>query len=403
VGASLGGGGKIRRKVKILHVIHSVNPQGGGPLEGIRQLVPALAAMGIATEVMSLDAPGAPGTTDFPVPLHATGPSHLNYGYTPRAVPWLRENRGNYDAIIVNGLWQYGSLAVWRALHKTSTPYYVYPHGMLDPWFQQHYPLKHLKKCLYWPWAEYRVLRDAKAVLFTAEEEKLEARKSFRPYRCHELVTGYGIAAPPGNRSLQRDFFLKRHPELDGKKTILFLGRIHEKKGCDLLLRAWKEIALSSPNDHGAETHLIMAGPIDHAYGNEMKELARQLGLERQVTWTGMLTGDLKWGGLAAADAFILPSHQENFGISVVEALACSVPVLISNKVNIWREIAEDHAGVVETDDLIGTVRLLKHWFALDFEHKEAMRANAASCFERRFDITRTAEALTALLGGLKV
>ena len=385
--------------MKILHVIHSVNPQGGGPIEGIRQLVPALAALGIATEVMSLDAPDAPWMADFPVPLHATGPSRGVYGYTPRAVPWLRKNGGKYDAVIVNGVWQYGSFAVWRALRGTSTPYYVYPHGMLDPWFQRHYPLKHLKKCLYWPWAEYRVLRDAKAVLFTAEEEKLEARKSFRPYRCHELVTGYGIAAPPGDRSRQRDLFLERHPGLEGKKLLLFLGRIHVKKGCDLLLRAWKEVALSSSNGPGAETHLIMAGPLDHAYGHEMKELARQLGLERRVTWTGMLTGDLKWGSLAAAEAFILPSHQENFGISVAEALACGVPVLISNKVNIWREIAKDHAGLVENDDLAGTVRLLQGWFGLTLEDQRQMRANAAGCFTRRFDITRTAEALTALLG----
>jgi glycosyltransferase involved in cell wall biosynthesis len=134
---------------------------------------------------------------------------------------------------------------------------------------------------------------------------------------------------------------------------ILFLGRIHEKKGCDLLLRAWKEV-LSSGMRNISDIHLVMAGPADHAYGAEMKELAGKLGIGTRVTWTGMITGDLKWGSLRAADAFILPSHQENFGVSVVEALACGVPVLISNKVNIWREIEEDNAGLVENDDLGG-------------------------------------------------
>jgi len=149
--------------MKILHVIHSVDPRGGGPIEGIRQLIPALASQGVAMEVMSLDAPGAPGTTDFPVPLHTTGPSRSGYGYNPLAVPWLKKNQRNYNAIIVNGLWQYAGFASWRALRHTSTPYYVYPHGMLDPWFKRQYPLKHLKKWLYWPWGEYRVLRDARA------------------------------------------------------------------------------------------------------------------------------------------------------------------------------------------------------------------------------------------------
>lgn len=387
---------EIAFTVRILHVIHSTDPRGGGPIEGIKQLAPALARLGIETEVMSLDAPDIPWAADFPVPLHTTGPACCGYGYTSRAVPWLKKNREKYDAVIVNGIWQYSSFAVWRALRGTSTPYYVYPHGMLDPWFKRRYPLKHLKKWLYWPWAEYRVLRDAAGVLFTSEEERIEAHQSFWLYRCRESVTGYGIAPLLGDAARQRVLFLERYPELKNKRLILFLGRIHEKKGCDLLLRAWKEITSSSST--GEEMHLVMAGPVDHDYGDAMKKLARNLGLGSNVSWPGMLTGDLKWGSLRAAEAFVLPSHQENFGVSVVEALACGVPALISNKVNIWREILEDEAGLAENDDQAGTIQLLKWWMDLDSNKKERMRANARKCFERRFDITRTADALAALL-----
>ena len=172
--------------MKILQVIHSVNPKGGGPIEGIKQLIPALSARGIDTEVMCLDAPDASWTADFPVPLFPLGRKASAYGYSPLAVPWLRANRGRYDAVIANGLWQYTSFAVWRAFRNTRQAYYVYPHGMLDPWFKHQYPAKHFKKWLYWPWAEYRVLRDAAAVLFTSEEERLQARKSFWLYRCDE-------------------------------------------------------------------------------------------------------------------------------------------------------------------------------------------------------------------------
>jgi glycosyltransferase involved in cell wall biosynthesis len=380
--------------MKILHVIHSVDPRGGGPIEGVRQLVPALAAQGVTTEVMSLDAPDAPGTSDFPVPLHALGPSRFGYGYNSRAVPWLKKNRKAYDAVIVNGLWQYSGFAAWRALHKTSTPYYVYPHGMLDPWFKRQYPLKHLKKWLYWPWGEYRVLRDAAAVLFTCEQESLLARQSFGLYQCREEITGYGIASPPGDAARQRELFLEHYPELKGKQVVLFLGRVHEKKGCDLLLQAWKEIVSQAE----PQIHLVMAGPADHAYGSEMKLLAQKLGLGASLTWPGMLTGDLKWGCLRSADAFILPSHQENFGISVVEALACGVPVLISDKVNIWREIENDQAGFVENDDLRGTIQLLKRWLKLSPDKREIMKTYARQCFEMRFTISKTAQALTSLL-----
>ena len=90
----------------------------------------------------------------------------------PRLLSWLRENATRYDAVIVNGIWQYHSYATWLALHRSETPYFVFTHGMLDPWFKRRHPLKHLKKWLYWPWADYRVLRDAQAVIFTCEEER---------------------------------------------------------------------------------------------------------------------------------------------------------------------------------------------------------------------------------------
>ncbi len=144
--------------------------------------------------------------------------------------------------------------------------------------------------------------------------------------------------------------------------------------------------------------YLVMAGPANHAYGIEMQKLAEELGLGPSVTWPGMITGDLKWGCLRSADAFILPSHQENFGISVVEAMACGVPVLISNKINIWCEIENDRAGLVENDDLQGTIQLLQRWFALPSAQCEEMRTNSRLCFETRFTIAKTAQSLTSLL-----
>ena len=113
-----------------------------------------------------------------------------------------------------------------------------------------------------------------------------------------------------------------------------------------------------------------------------------------------MLTGDLKWGLLRLAEAFVLPSHQENFGIAVAEALACGTPVLISNKVNIWREIAQDRAGLVEADDEPGTTRLLEGWLGLPLGEQEEMRKNAQTCFQSRFEVTRAAEGLIETMAG---
>jgi glycosyltransferase involved in cell wall biosynthesis len=383
--------------VKILHVIHSVDPRGGGVIEGIRQLSAALAELGVTVEVMSLDAPDDASTRDFPLPLFALGSGQPGYGYTAKAVPWLVKHGGEYDVILVNGLWQFGGRAVWLASRKTALRYAVFPHGMLDPWFKRRYPLKHLKKWLYWPWAEYRVLRDAEAVFFTSEEERLQARQSFWLYCGHERVLGYGIAAPPGDPTAQRDLFFQRHPELIGKRIILFLGRIHEKKGCDLLLQAWAGIIPKADSN----IHLVMAGPGDEAYFGCLQKLVTQLDLGPRVSWPGMLSGDLKWGAFHAAEAFILPSHQENFGVSVVEALACSVPVLISDQVNIWREIASAQAGLVESDDLPGTTRLLERWLLLSADERQRMRREASLCFEEKFHVTAIAQRLMTIISEL--
>jgi hypothetical protein len=126
-----------------------------------------------------LDVPSDPWVQASKFKVHALGPAVLGYGFSSRLVPWLRAHAHEYDAVIVNGLWEYIGFATWRALAGGSTPYFVFTHGMLDPWFKHTYPLKHLKKWLYWPWGEYRVLRDACRVIFTCEDERLLARESF--------------------------------------------------------------------------------------------------------------------------------------------------------------------------------------------------------------------------------
>jgi len=382
--------------VKILHVINSVNPTTGGPIEGVRQLGGTLASQGHVVEVASLDPPGAPYLKQLPLQVYPLGPTRLRYAFSTRLIPWLIANRSRYDAVIVNGIWQFHSFGAWRALHNSNTPYVVFTHGMLDPWFKKEYPLKHVKKLMYWPWAEYRVLRDAQAVLFTSEEERVLARESFRLYRCNEVVVNYGTARPTGDMHLERQEFFGRYPELRGKKLVLFMGRIHPKKGCDLLIEAFANVLA-----HQAGWHLVIAGPDQVGWQEKLSNLAAQQGLTSSITWTGMIGGPLKWGALHAAEVFALPSHQENFGIVLAEALAAGVPTLISNKVNIWREIQSDRAGLVAEDNLKGISQLFQSYLNLPDDTKLAMRQRARVCFEQRFEIKQAANTLRAILVGI--
>ncbi len=385
--------------MKILQVISSLNPSGGGPCESIKQFGTALSALGHQIEVVCLDKSESPWIDFYPFKVYSLGSFDLRYQFSKQLLTWLKTNAGNYDCIIINGLWQYSSFGTWQALGWLKKegfvcpPYFVFTHGMLDPWFKRTYPLKHLKKWLYWPWAEYRVLRDAKAVLFTCQEERLLARQSFWMYQCNEIVVNFGTAAPPSNIDLQVQRFWESYPDLGFKRIILFLGRIHPKKGCDLLVRAFAQVVKSDPS-----LHLIMAGPDSNHWQDELQCIAKELNVEQQITWTGMLSGDLKWGAFRVSEAFILPSHQENFGLAVAEALACSLPVLISNKVNIWREVEAAGAGFVANDDFDGTLELLQQWVSLDSESQETMRQAAYQCFVNRFEIGNAAHNLAEVL-----
>ena len=108
-----------------------------------------------------------------------------------------------------------------------------------------------------------------------------------------------------------------------------------------------------------------------------------------------MITGDQKWGVFQTAEAFVLPSHQENFGISVVEALSCGTPVLISTSVNIAPEIEEDGAGLIDQDNVVGTAKLFRRWFALNQKEKAEMRRKASLSFKERFHISNTSRSIT--------
>jgi glycosyltransferase involved in cell wall biosynthesis len=377
--------------MKLLHVIASIRAAGGGPTEAVRSLSAVHLRDGHSAEVLSLDDPADAEIRSFPLPVHALGPARSHYGFTRGCVPWLRQNRRRYDAVIVHGLWQYHSFATWRALHATDTPYYVFPHGMLDPWFKRTYPWKHLKKWLYWPWADYRVLRDARAVLFTCEQEKLLAPRSFTLYRARAIITGLGTTTPPPGTDAS--LFLDRYPELRGKRLLLFMGRLHPKKGCDLLLEAY---AATLAKD--SAWRLVYAGPDALNTQQALTARAARLGIADCVVWTGMLRDSMKWSALAAAEVFALPSHQENFGIAVAESLACNVPVLISQEVNIWREIEAAHAGLVAPDTVEGTTSLLRQWQELPEAERSIMRGNAQQCFREHFNIEQSANRLLMVI-----
>lgn len=362
-------------------------------MEGVRQIMPHLAALGVATTVASLDPPDAPWLQDQPFQSIGLGPVAGGYGYRRGLPARIRALAQEHDVVIIHGTWQYHAYATWRALRASGIPYFVYTHGMLDPWFKRTYPLKHFKKWAYWPWADYRVLRDATAVLFTTDQELLLARQSFWLYKASEVVVGYGTSAPPLDAEFQRQAFLERFPQLRGQRLLLFLSRIHPKKGVDLLIEAFAAVAHADPH-----LQLVIAGPDQLGWQAALQQRADALGIADRLTWPGMLSGELKWGAFRCAELFCLPSHQENFGIAVAEALACGLPVAIAEPVNISAEVAAAGAGLVHSDTVAGTTEALRKWLGLPMKEKKHMGLRAEQLFRERFDFASVARNLLPVL-----
>ena len=281
------------------------------------------------------------------------------------------------------------------ALRSLKVPYFVFPHGMLDPWFKAYYPLKHLKKLVYWHLAEKHVLARAKAVVFTNGEEARLARLSFHHAVWNERTVRFGIEPVPQNGAALRQHFRAGFPELAGKRVLLFLGRLHEKKGCDILVRAFASICHLDPR-----LHLVLAGPANTQVHRDLNGIIEEAALQQRVTRVDFISGERKWGAIYSAELFCLSSHQENFGIAVVEALACGTPVLISNKVNIHEEIARAGAGIVDVDTVEGTVASLRRW--IDFPEGKLlqMKQAARECFERHFHVAYAVDDLLNIVTG---
>lgn len=455
--------------MKLLHVISSMDPRNGGPCQGIRNLHPVVVASGGSVEVVCLDDAQTEYLKTEGIKVHALGQGRSAWQYHPALRPWLEQNLSRFDAVILNGLWQYPGylLSRLKAQNPKLPPYFVFPHGMLDPWFQRAKSrrLKAIRNWFYWKFAEQHVIRHADALFFTCAEELRLARETFRPYQPQrEINVGYGVAAPPQFHERMTAAFAAKCPELGNRPYLLFLSRIHPKKGIDLLIRAYASVyansQLLSPNSNLPVPALVIAGPgLDTDYGRLIQRLAQELcggkvesreqktesgkqtadissqssevsgtakiesGNQKvemaaahdpkfplstfnfqlsktapAVLFPGMLTGDAKWGALYGCDAFALPSHQENFGIAVAEALACGKPVLISNQVNIWREIETAGGGLVAADDLPGTEQSLQRWKELNPTDRATMGARAFDCYTTKFSVVESGKTFVQTL-----
>ena len=387
--------------MKILRIIPSMHPKQGGPSQGIRNSIPEMVKLGIENHVVCLDS----HESDYPIkdnfPIYKLGREANAWAYNSDLIPWLLENFSKFDVVIVHGLWLYHSYAALKAMAKykknnaIAPKIYLMPHGMLDPYFQKTSgrKLKAIRNWLYWKLIEENVVASTDGVLFTCEGELLLAREAFSPYRPKkELNVGYGIQPPPAYVDDMRKDFKEKVPFWNGIPYLLFLSRIHPKKGIDLIINAYLKL-----EKQGADMpQLVIAGPgLATGFGQEMVNLAAA---SSHILFPGMLSGNAKWGAFYSCEAFVLPSHQENFGIAIVEAMACAKAVLITDKVNIWHEIKDGNAGLVSNDTALDVFLQLQKWMLLKRDEKLEFGNNAYKTYNNCFSIKKVARKMIDML-----
>jgi len=382
-----------------------MNPKSGGPSQGIRNYYPSLLKAGIIQDIICLDDENEDYDVTDPFKIIKMGKGFTSFQFSSKLDSWLEKNASHYDFIIVHGIWQYHNYAVYKALKKNkikklSIPQVVIiPHGMLDPYFQNapDRKLKALRNKFIWFLTEKKAINAANAIFFTCEEELRLAKSTFKNYKPKkEINIGYGIHKPPVFHIDMKAGFEKKCPEIINKPYWLFLSRIDIKKGIDLLIIAYNELK----SEGHILPELVIAGPNQSMYAQKMIKLGQE---NTQIHFPGMLNGNAKWGAFYLCDTYVLASHQENFGISIVEAMACKKPVLITKSVNIWKEITDGSAGWAMSSPSSDSIKkhLLKILNLSSDELKQTGK-NAFELFEDKFIAGKNAENFISFLNKLK-
>ena len=342
--------------MRVLHVIPSFAARYGGPIVAVQGLTKELARQGHDVTVMTTNLDG-PGVLDVPV-NSAVAMDGVEVWYFPVERPrWhhfsrplgraLRERVGEFDIVHVHSvfLWPTTIGAYW--CRRRGVPYLISPHGSLDPvtmakpydsWWVS--LTSRAKKWTYLKTIGRLDLNGASGIHFTSRAD-LESGGGLR-LRPRGYILPLAVD-PSDVTELDKGLQLRqKYLGLKGKKLVLFLSRLDPKKGLDILFSALAD--LSARRDDFA---LAVAGSGTAAYERRVASLVRDRGLQEMVVFLGFLQGADKWSVLLECDVFVLPSHHENFGVAVVEAMAAGLPVVISDRVNIHQEVEAAGAGVV--------------------------------------------------------
>lgn len=334
--------------MKILHVIECLAPRFGGPVTALKALISTQAEQGhqITVCTTNRDYPGG-------VLRHAGKESFFNGAlqvlYFPTQFPplrysrslarFIREDISNFDIVHIHGLYRFPPTYAAYCARKKNVPHIICPHGALDPYLHNRSTKSPILKRAYHQFFDLANLRGASAIQYATREERDRARHL--KLKTSSFVLPHGVEETRYRHLPEKGYF--RHLlGVGDAPLVLFLGRLNFVKGLDLLIPAFEKLHTFHPR-----AHLVIAGPDSNGYGRKVREWARQSVSKRHIHFFGYLEETAVREALTDASMLALPSYTESFGMTVIEAMACSTPVVISKNVHIHREVEQAQAGFV--------------------------------------------------------
>ncbi|QDT71950.1 GDP-mannose-dependent alpha-(1-6)-phosphatidylinositol monomannoside mannosyltransferase [Lacipirellula limnantheis] len=333
------------KPLSCVHFIEAIRSELGGVVSAVVDMCDAMSSRGHRVVVATCDDADAPAewrsaAKDQPqlVRLSTSRLTKRLIGAAGHA--HFAGLAADADVVHLHTPWSPGNYQLARLLRRARVPYLVSVHGMLDHYCMRTKPVK---KHALLRLGGRRLFRDASVVHFTAEEERLQA-SHYIPVGDRGVVEPCLVDLSPYDRLPGPQLAFQTFPQFSPvAPKILFLSRVHPKKGIDLLLRA-----VASLQDRWPDFQLIIAGPGEDRYVAELTRLAAELKIGNQTFFLGMVRGELKLSLYETADVFVLPTHQENFGLVLPEAMACGAPVVTTRGTDIWRELQQGGVSIVE-------------------------------------------------------
>jgi glycosyltransferase involved in cell wall biosynthesis len=380
--------------MKVLQVVPSLAPEWGGPVKVVNELAGALEAIGVSSEIISAQGRrvGNPETVtnDIPIHLFETGPlARLWTAHTPRLKKTLARKIPDFDLVHIQELWHYPGYIASKIARSRNVPYIVTIHGELNEWNLQQ---KRLKKQIYMTAIQRGILQKSAALhaITQAESNRIRQLEIETPV----AMIPNGIHTEEFENLPDRSQFVSRYPELENRLIVLFLGRIQQKKGLDILAQAFGNLVRTRH-----DVRLVVAGPDEDNTLTEIKTILKSQGALEKAVFPGMLTGEQKLEALGAADIFALTSYSEGFSVALLEALSAGLPLVITDECN-FPEVGDSRAGfVVRPNDSETASALMSLLDSADLRRE--MSQNARRLVRFNYTWERIAEKMFTLYGNV--